>query len=875
MTLTSQIIMPEPSSARVKKILKAIQEAQAEVDKGFRSNELLSYVRPHLHIKQQWFLSMDQQEILYGGAAGGGKSDALLAAALQYIDVPGYAAILFRRTYADLALAGALMSRANTWLSNTIMKKHDGGRKWSYPGGGTIEFGYLADDGDWERYQSAEFQFCTTANTKLLMGDGTYLTISQIHPGDLIATPTGSRKLISKTDRKKSPCVKVISPFDEQIQTIDHHILLADGKFYSYASLQCLNELSSSKQSHGTHNTSLQTELKSDVLLQTPVIQSEGHWPLSRLTYKVTDPEDLLDFFVWLRDVGIEDVTSCGELLKQWKPGALFVLAMLVSPDPQSMPSVHCNLDHSCATCDVRESSSVLSSLTDCRNDSDFCDGQSPSISNNVRDAFPSLNDVGTQTRYSYGSEDVQDNTPQCIRRHSLRYIHPYTKEIQNSSWVYQLSPCLILPDEDYETVSLTIESASVYVTSSKFVNRNCGYDELTQMPELAYTYLFSRLRKPAPHCPLCFKSDIDAKSGRKPQSDCRICVGTGYNPLHSVPIRMRAATNPGGVYGEWVKEHFIPKSYLMADEETQFSNVWVKRGMCIVCQGMGTIEIRGLPVTCTTCNGSGKTERYFLPARLEDNPSIDTTAYERSLAMLPEQQRAQLRHGRWDFMSDGTLFLREWFREFSWKGEHIELKTNSGNRLIDRTRFIRFITADTAAKTKTTNDYTVICVWALCHPNCELCLLDVFRGKILVPEILPQILEMRTKWNAEFAIVEEASSGIAIIQEAMTTQRGHGITILPYNPHGSDKVARSHEAQIRMRNEQIFFPDSLTSVVSECLNELLLFYNPDSHDDFVDNVTMAAWYAAGRWRKSGEAGKPGLMIRKGVQPVYHRFRSY
>ena len=69
--------------------------------------------------KQAEFLLMPDLEVLFGGSAGGGKSDALLMAALQYVDVPGYAAILFRRTYTDLSLPGALMDRAHEWLQGT------------------------------------------------------------------------------------------------------------------------------------------------------------------------------------------------------------------------------------------------------------------------------------------------------------------------------------------------------------------------------------------------------------------------------------------------------------------------------------------------------------------------------------------------------------------------------------------------------------------------------------------------------------------------------------------------------------------------------------------------------------------------------------
>jgi predicted phage terminase large subunit-like protein len=99
------------------------------------------------------------EEAFYGGAAGGGKSDALLMAALQYIDQPGYAAILFRKTYADLILPGALMDRAREWLGGTDAQWKESEKTYHFPSEATLTFGYLDNDADVYRYQSSEFQF--------------------------------------------------------------------------------------------------------------------------------------------------------------------------------------------------------------------------------------------------------------------------------------------------------------------------------------------------------------------------------------------------------------------------------------------------------------------------------------------------------------------------------------------------------------------------------------------------------------------------------------------------------------------------------------------------------------------------------------------
>jgi predicted phage terminase large subunit-like protein len=106
------------------------------------------------------FLTLDCREAFYGGAAGGGKSDALLMAALQYADVPDYAALILRRTYGDLAQPNALMDRAAKWLSQTSAKKQDGGKRWLFPSGARLVFGHVQNYAEAEtQFSSAEFQF--------------------------------------------------------------------------------------------------------------------------------------------------------------------------------------------------------------------------------------------------------------------------------------------------------------------------------------------------------------------------------------------------------------------------------------------------------------------------------------------------------------------------------------------------------------------------------------------------------------------------------------------------------------------------------------------------------------------------------------------
>ena len=302
------------------------------------------------------------------------------------------------------------------------------------------------------------------------------------------------------------------------------------------------------------------------------------------------------------------------------------------------------------------------------------------------------------------------------------------------------------------------------------------GFDELTQFSEQDYLYLFSRLRR--------------LKNSQ-------------------IPVRMRAATNPGGSGHAWVKKRFINP-----EAET-----------------------------------AGRT---FVPAKLTDNPFIDQPTYKKSLENLDVFTRRQLLDGDWSEFEGNHFHPADW-PTYQFVGDAYVLRPR---RLLMPDQLWTFVVVDPATSAKTTADHTAMLVIGVTPWN-DLLILDAVKRRMDLTEVIPALVQLCVKWRPAFAGLEEIGFTKLLTRDASRHPEIPPIRTL--KPKGQGKLARAVSAIVKCERGEIHLPE-YAEWMDDFVSEVSAFTGGKNESDDLTDCLAYAVLAAATFRSSAVTDGPMLL---------------
>lgn len=169
----------------------------------------------------------------------------------------------------------------------------------------------------------------------------------------------------------------------------------------------------------------------------------------------------------------------------------------------------------------------------------------------------------------------------------------------------------------------------------------------------------------------------------------------------------------------------------------------------------------------------------------------------------------------------DGNIIKREWLRFYD------QVPPAGPSDLIVQSW-------DVAMMTGAANDYSVCTTW--CIIQSDYYLIDVFRGRLMYPDLRRKVVELAGRSRAETVVIEKAGPGMSLLQDLRFDTTLAMPSLIGQKPDGS-KVDRMAAQSAKIEGGHVLFPqqaDWLDNLLLE-----LLGFPFGRHDDQVDSISQ------------------------------------
>jgi phage terminase large subunit-like protein len=784
LALHLQTVYPEDWERRWATVQQTVLENEFVPDK----------YKTGLTLKQAELLAYDGRECLYGGSAGGGKSIGALMAASQYVHVPGYHALIVRKTYKQLAKAESILNVSKEWWFGKVKWNGDDYR-WTFPSGATIEFGHLDGPNDHLNFQGSVFHFIAPDELTQFPEESQYsfLFTRQRKP---VGYDVPIRMRPTSNPGGPGHCLphgEVLTPQGwkdiREFQVGDPvYGVNADGELVPTAV----------EQVHASHYDGEMVEASARGLniVCTPnhrVAKLGGTKRNLDTKFSLVPFDDLPGQAFVLRSVGwagrhLESFTA--PCCKTRKPK--LDQPFTISGDHYCelmgwfLSEGHARVEKECPRFDIAQ--------------------KKPHGREKIADL---LNRIGFHHRVSANGFHVCSRrwaeylvrygkcrdkyVPEAIKNATPRQIALFFRAAMDGDghWVTDDSG-------EYYTISKRLADDMAEVAVKLGYAVHCNQRQKENRRGLSYCVSFKRTKSGGSEL-LTGQHRYDVRTTTKRRSDIQrvpysgmvYCIGVPEH--HAFVVRQNGSVWVSG--NSWVYKRFI-------DPKTR------------------------------------KDGAHFIPAKLHDNPNLNQADYIASMDQVDPITRAQMLEGDWSAVKGGR-FLKEWFRYYRRDGDAVVLYDKQGGA-VERflpARAPRWMTCDPAAGTTEASDHFVLSTWCI-SPQANLVWLDCHRARYEIPEQLATVQRLYRRWNPQFVAVEEVLNQKALAQ--LLRRSGDPVmAVRSVSPLGKKKIERATPSIVFCSTGRLYLPeDNRAFPLEEVEGELVRFTGEDGNpDDICDSL--------------------------------------